>query len=76
MRSRTVNEPEHEEVPARIQRKPPKRVSRGKRLKTLDLGALISFNYVKEWVRVNEPEDFDAFKPKSKAIKKIKRKNK
>ena len=44
MRSRTVKEPEHEEVPAPIQRKPPKRAPRGKRLKTLDLGALISFN--------------------------------
>jgi len=31
---------------------------------------------VKEWVRVNEPENYDAFKPKSKAIKKIRMKKK
>ena len=40
-------------------------------MKTLDLGALVAFNYVKEWVRVNEPENYDAFIPKCKAIKKI-----
>lgn len=45
-------------------------------MKTLDLGALIAFNQVKEWVRVNEPENYDAFKPKSKAIKKIRMKKK
>ena len=34
-----------------------------KKLKTLDLGALISFNKVKAWVKENEPENYGAFKP-------------
>ena len=35
-------------------------------LKILDLGALISFNKMKAWVKENEPENYGAFQPKVK----------
>ena len=37
-----------------------------KKLKTLDLGALISFNKMKAWVKENEPEHYSAFQPKKR----------
>ena len=35
-----------------------------KKLRTLDLGAIIAFNKVKAWVKKNEPENYSAFQPK------------
>ena len=37
-----------------------------RKLKTLDLGALIAFNKVKAWVKKNEPENYGAFQPNAK----------
>ena len=45
-----------------------------KKLKTLDLGALISFNKVKAWVKENEPENYGAFQPQPKKRICVKRK--
>ena len=47
----------------RNEKKPGKRPP--KKLKTLDLGALIAFNKMKAWVKKNEPENYSAFQPKA-----------
>ena len=71
MRSRTDKKPKPGKVTVPIQIRPPKQVSDGKKLKTLDLRALIAFNKVKAWVKENEPENYGAFQPKKrKCIKK------
>ena len=54
------------------EKEPQKRSPR--KLKTLDLGALIAFNQVKAWVKENEPEHYGAFKPKRNAKRSNKRK--
>ena len=46
-----------------------------KKLKTLDLGALIAFNKMKAWVKENEPENYSAFQPKKRKCAKKKNKN-
>ena len=40
-------------------RRPPRK------LKTLDLSALVAFNKVKAWVKKNEPEHYGAFQSKA-----------